>query len=277
MTVRNRFTAVVAVLALSLLLALPLVAQHPVYSDLPDLGGQEILVAVENAYAPFQFEDPRAAGAIGFDYDLIEELAYRLNFTPVYEITSWEVQMAAVGQGQYQMGVNGISIKEERLEIVNFSDPYVTMEIFLLARQGETRFSNLEEFAADDSLLLGVMSGGANYWLALGYIDAGLLTEDRVVVYNGFGEGVLALVNGDIDAIPADASAAGGFVNAMGAPVELIGDVLDTDNFGIIFPKEGDPELLAAVNAALDTMRDDGYLDYLAYKWLLVYSPAAAD
>lgn len=252
-------------------------AQHPVYSDLPDLGGQELVVAVENAYAPFQFSDPRADGPIGFDYDLIEELAYRLNFTPVYEITSWEVQIAAVGEGQFDLGVNGISIKEERREIVTFSDPYVAIEVFLLVRDSETSFSNLEEFAADDNNLLGVMSGGSNYWLAQGYIGAGLLTEDRVVVFNGFAEGVQALVNGDIDAIPADASVAGGFVNASGAPVTIIGDVLETDNFGIIFPLNVDPDLLAAFNAALDSMREDGYLDYLAYKWLVRFTPAAAD
>jgi polar amino acid transport system substrate-binding protein len=104
-----------------------------------------------------------------------------------------------------------------------------------------------------------------------------LLTEDRVIVYNGFAEGVQALANGDIDAIPADASVAGGFINASGAPVKIIGDVLETDNFGIIFPLNVDPELVDAFNAALDTMREDGYLDYLSYKWLIRYTPAAAE
>jgi polar amino acid transport system substrate-binding protein len=277
MNVKPRITVLITLLAFVALAVVPAFATHPVYSDLPDFEGQEFTVAIENLYAPFQFEDPRADGPIGFDHDLIEELAYRLNFTPVYEVTSWEVQMAAVGEGQYDMGVNGISIREERMEIVDFSDPYVTMEVFLLARDDETRFTTIEEFGADDDLLMGVMSGGANFWLAQGYISDGLLTEDRVLVYNGFAEGVLALVNGDIDAIPADASAAGGFVNAMGAPVELVGEVLATDQFGIIFPKDGNAELLEAVNAALGTMWEDGYLDYLAYKWLIVFTPAAAD
>ncbi len=256
---------------------LPAQAQHPVYSNLPDFGGQEFVIAIENQYAPFQFVDPRAEAAIGFDHDIINELAYRLNFTPVLEITSWEVQIASVGQGQYDFGLNGISIREERREFVEFSDPYVQIEVFLLARDSEDTFVDLETFAADSDNLLGVMSGGANYWLAQGYISEGLLTEDRVIVYNGFAEGVLALVNGDIDAIPADASIVGGFVNAIGAPVKLVGDVLSTDNFGVIFPLEGSEELVEAVNAALATMREDGYLDYLAYKWLVQYAPQEAD
>lgn len=261
-----------------LVLALGVVsAQHPVYPDLPDLEGRELAVAVENLYAPFQFEDPRAEDAIGFDYDLINEICYRLNCVPVWEKTSWDVQMAAVGEGQYDLGVNGISIKPERLEQVNFSDPYVTQDIFLLARQEDAGFTNLEEFSANEDLRMGVTVGGANYWLAQGYIEEGLLTEDRVVAYPGFAEAVQALVIGDIDTIPADASSVGGFINASGAPVELVGDVLDSDQFGIIFPREGSEELVEAFNAALATMRDDGYLDYLAYKWLIQFEPVPAD
>jgi polar amino acid transport system substrate-binding protein len=266
----------VLVLLLSLLLTSAALAVNPVYPDLPDLEGRELVVAVENAYAPFQFQDPRADEPIGFDYDLIEELSRRLNFTPVFEVTSWEVQIAAVGAGQFDLGVNGISIKDERREVVNFSEPYIEIEVFLLARQGESGFSNLDEFLANPEMILAVQRGGANYWLAQGLIEEGRLTEDRVVVHNGFGESVQALVNGDVDAIPADASVAGGFVNAMGAPVELIGDVIDRDRFGVIFPKEGSDELVEAFNAALATMQEDGYLDYLAYKWLIQYTPAAA-
>ncbi len=269
--------AVLVVLLMLIVVASTTLAEHPVYSDLPDLEGRELVVAIENSYAPFQFVDPRSESAIGFDHDLIEELAYRLNFTPVYEITSWEVQIAAVGVGQFDLGVNGISIREERREVVSFSDPYVAIEVFLLVRDDEDSFTNLEEFAADEDNLMGVMSGGANYWLAQGYIGEGLLTEDRVIVYNGFGEGVQALVNGDIDAIPADASVAGGFVNSSGAPIMIVGDVLSTDDFGIIFPLDVDPELLDAFNAALATMRDDGYLEYLAYKWLVRFTPMTAD
>ncbi len=274
---KKSFVAVLFAVVATLFLGATVLAEHPVYSELPDLGGRELRIAIENQYAPFQFQDPRAQSPIGFDHDLVKELAYRLNFTPVFEVTSWEVQIAAVGEGQYDLGLNGISIKEERKEIVTFSAPYVTVEVFLLARESETTFSDLASFAADSSKLLGVTSGGANYWLAQGYIAEGLLTEDRVVVFNGFAEAVQALVNGDIDAIPADASVAGGFVNASGAPVKLVGDVLDADNFGIIFPKNVDPDLVAAFDAALETMREDGFLDYLAYKWLVRYTPAPAN
>lgn len=266
------------VVTLIALLAFSVVsAEHPVYPELPDFEGAELVIAIENQYAPFQFSDPRAEAAIGFDHDLINELAYRLNFTPVLELTSWEVQIASVGQGQYDLGFNGISINEERKEVVQFSDAYINIEVYLLARQDDDSFTDLETFAADSNHLLGVTSGGANYWLAQGYIADGLLTEDQVVVFNGFAEAVQALVNGDIDAIPADASTVGGFVNALGAPVTLVGEVLSVDSFGIIFPLDADPEYVEAFNLALQSAREDGFLDYLAYKWLVKFAPQEAD
>lgn len=267
------FIPVALLVVLLVSLASTSFAQDPAYADLPNLEGRELTVAVENAYAPFQFNDPRAEDPVGFDYDLINELAHRLNFTPVYEVTSWTVQIASVGEGQFDLGVNGISIQEERKAVVNFSDPYVTIEVYLLVREDEDNFSNFDEFASDDRNRLGVTSGGSNYWLAQGYIEEGLLSEDQVVVFNGFAEAVQALVIGDIDAIPADASSVGGYVNANNAPVKLIGDVLEADQFGIIFPLDVDPELLAAFNAGLASMQEDGYLDFLTYKWLVRFTP----
>ncbi|MEB2288925.1 MAG: transporter substrate-binding domain-containing protein, partial [Anaerolineae bacterium] len=143
----------IAMLAVSFL---PAGAAGPVYPDLPDLGGQEIVIAVENLYTPFQFENPQTGEIMGYEYDLVEEICQRINCTPVYEFVSWDVMVTSVGEGQFDMGMTGISIIEERKEIVDFSDPYINLQQFLLVRADEDRFANMDEFAADDSLLLGV-------------------------------------------------------------------------------------------------------------------------
>ncbi|NDJ76751.1 MAG: amino acid ABC transporter substrate-binding protein, partial [Chloroflexi bacterium] len=70
---------------------MPAAAEGPIYDDLPDLEGQEIVIAVENLYVPFQFENPGSGEVMGFEYDLVEELCGRINCTPVYEYTSWDV------------------------------------------------------------------------------------------------------------------------------------------------------------------------------------------
>src|SRR5690606_30757517 len=103
-----------------------------VYPDLPDLEGQEITIAVENLYIPFQFEEATTGEVMGYEYDMLEELCARINCTPEYETTSWDVMISSVGEGQFDLGMTGISIYEERKQYVDFSDPYINLDQYLL-------------------------------------------------------------------------------------------------------------------------------------------------
>jgi polar amino acid transport system substrate-binding protein len=78
---------------------------------------------------------------------------------------------------------------------------------------------------------------------------------------------------GDIDAMPADASAAAGFRSTTGGAVKLVGEPIQKDEMGFIFPKES--EYVAPINAALASMKADGFLDFLYHKWFIDYVPAA--
>ena len=53
-------------------------------SDLPDLEGREITIAVENAYLPFNYIDPETGEPAGWDYDVWNEICRLINCTPVY-------------------------------------------------------------------------------------------------------------------------------------------------------------------------------------------------
>lgn len=264
---KSIFSVLVLVFAL-FALTLSASAQRIVYDDLPDLEGREVVFAVENLYPPFQFENPLTGEAIGYEYDFINEMANRLNFVPVYETTSFDVLIAAVGEAQYDAGITGISIREERRSIVDFSSAYINLDQFLLVQAGEDRFTSLEEFAANDDLILGVQAGTSGF-----FVTDGVVPEERRVVFNEFGALVAALSVGDIDAMPADASAAAGFVTTTGAAVELIGEPISRDEFGIIFPIGS--ELVEPFNAAIASMTADGFLDFLYYKWFIDYVPAA--
>ena len=112
------------------LLALALAAASPaVAADLPDLGGREVTVATENAYPPLQFVDPETGTAIGWEYDAIAEMAKRLNFKPVIVNMSWDAMIPAISEGQADIGMTGITIRDDRKEKVDFSDPYMRSEM----------------------------------------------------------------------------------------------------------------------------------------------------
>ncbi len=142
-----------AVLALAAFAAAaPLAAQAA--DPLPDLKGRKVVVVTENAYPPLQFVDPKSGKQIGWEYDAMNEIAKRLNFKVEYQNTSWDAMIQSVSDKQYDIGMTGITIKDERKEKVDFSDPYMRSEQFMLVRGDEKRFTDAKSFAADTKLLV---------------------------------------------------------------------------------------------------------------------------
>lgn len=83
-------------------------------AELPDLGGREIAVVTENAYPPLQFIEPSSGDAIGWEYDAMDEIGKRLNATILYENISWDAMIPAISQGQFDLGMTGITIRDDR-------------------------------------------------------------------------------------------------------------------------------------------------------------------
>ena len=134
----------------SVLLAGLMLAMTPfsaLAADLPDLGGKQVTVVTENAYPPLQFVDPKTGKPVGWEYDAMNEIAKRLNFKVEYLNTSWDAMIQAVSDNQYQIGMTGITINDERKQKVDFSEPYMRSEQFMLVRSDENRFTDPKSFA----------------------------------------------------------------------------------------------------------------------------------
>jgi len=96
-------------------------------NGLPDLGGCNMIIAVENAYIPFNYIDLADGKAKGWDYDVFNELSNLLNFVPVYTPASWDGMIQAVADGQFDIAGDGITITDERDKIIDFSDGYINI------------------------------------------------------------------------------------------------------------------------------------------------------
>lgn len=253
--------ATVAMLVLSTQLALG--------ADLPDLKGKEVVVVTENAYPPLQFIDPKSGKQIGWEYDAMAEIAKRLNFKLTIQNTSWDAMIQAVSDGQYQIGMTGITIKEERKEKVDFSDPYMRSEMFMLVRGDETRFNDAKSFAAFKDGLVGAQAGTTPFYVAVYNVLDGNEQNPRIKLFETFGASVQALKTGDVDLVLTDGTAGKGYVEASNGGLKLVGEALGTEDFGFIFPKGSD--LVAPVNMAIAAMKADGTIDALNKKWFLDY------
>ena len=249
--------------------ALSLSAMAASAQSVPDLGGRTVVVVTENAYPPLQFIDPKTGEQIGWEYDAMNEIAKRLNFSVEYQNTSWDAMIQAVSDNQYQIGMTGITIKEERKEKVDFSDPYMRSEMFMLVRGDEDRFSDGASFAAVEDGLVGAQAGTTPFYVAVYEVLDGNEQNPRIKLFETFGASVQALKTGDVDVVLTDGTAGKGYVDASDGGLKLIGGPLGSEDFGFIFPKGSD--LVAPVNAAIASMKADGTIDALNKKWFLDY------
>ncbi|KQV35647.1 MULTISPECIES: basic amino acid ABC transporter substrate-binding protein [unclassified Rhizobium] len=238
-------------------------------ADLPDLGGKTVVVVTENAYPPLQFVEPKSGKAIGWEYDAMEEIAKRLNFKLEIQNTSWDAMIQAVSDGQYDIGMTGITIKDDRKEKVDFSDPYMRSQQFMLVRGDESRFTDAKSFAAVQDGLVGAQPGTSPFYTAVYEILDGNEQNPRIKLFETFGATVQALKAGDVDTVLTDSVAAKGYVDASGGSLKVVGGPLGTEDFGFIFKKGSD--LVAPVNAAIAALKADGTFDKLNQKWFVDY------
>jgi polar amino acid transport system substrate-binding protein len=165
--------------------------------------------------------------------------------------------------------MDGITINDERKQQVDFSDPYMVSQQFMLVRADEDRFADAKSFAADSELLVGAQAGTTNFYVAVYNVLDGDEANPRIKLFDTFGTSVQALKAGDVDTVLMDATSAQGYMGASPDSFKIVGEPLGTEEFGFILTPGSD--LVAPINAALQSMKDDGTVEKLNQKWFFEY------
>jgi polar amino acid transport system substrate-binding protein len=241
---------------------------------LPDLKGRTIIAVTENAYTPLNFADPKTGKGIGWEYDAFNEIAKRLDAKVDWKISSWDVMIQAVHDGQFDVGMDGISITDARKQQVDFSDPYMSSKEYMLVRADNTGITDPASFAADPKLLAGAQAGTSNFYDAESMLNPGKGDNDkkddsRIKLFDTFGTSVQALKAGDVDMVLMDGTTANGYIGANPGAFKTVGQPISSDEFGFILKKGSD--LVGPINAALASMQADGTIDALNKKWFYDY------
>jgi polar amino acid transport system substrate-binding protein len=238
--------------------------------DLPDLQGRTIKAVTENAYTPLNFADPTTGEGIGWEYDAMNEIGKRLNAKIEWNLTSWDVMIEAVRTGQFDVGMDGITITDERKEQVDFSDPYMVSEQFMPVRAEDSEITGPESFGANTEILIGAQPGTTNFYVAVYSVLDGDEANPRIKLFDTFGASVQALKSGDVDMVLMDQTSANGYIGANPGAFKVVGGPLGTEEFGFILTPGSD--LTGPINAALASMKEDGTIDALNQKWLYEYN-----
>jgi polar amino acid transport system substrate-binding protein len=225
-----------------------------------DLDCRKITVAVENAYMPFNYILVKTGKPGGWDYEAVAEICTRLHCEPVFVESAWDGMIQSVSNKQYDVAADGVTITDDRKQIVDFSMGYIKVNQRLLVRKGETRFANMDDFVKNEALVMGTQVNTTNYETATKY-----LPETRLKAFDQFPFAVQSLLSGDVDAVIIDETAGQGYRGENADKLELIGPSISGDELGFVFPKGSD--LVDPFNKAIQAMMTDGSLDKLNAKY----------
>ncbi|EPC00726.1 glutamine ABC transporter substrate-binding protein [Litchfieldella anticariensis FP35 = DSM 16096] len=241
-------SSLVASMVLGLGLSVQTFAQQP-----------EVNVVTDPSFVPFEMMDQESGEMVGFDMDIIREVADRAGFKINLETMDFNGIIPAVQTGNQEIAIAGITITEERAEIVDFSDPYYDSGLRILVRADNDSVETIEDLA------------GSSIATKIGSTSHNFLREQfggdtDITPYPGTSDMFMALLGGSVDAVFYDAPNVGYFAQTRGeGRTKVVGPLYEGQQYGIVFHKGS--EWLEPTNEALAAMREDGTYDEIYAKW----------
>lgn len=208
---------------------------------------EDLRIATEGAYPPFN-EKNAAGELIGFDVDIANALCAEMKQSCVIVAQDWDGIIPGLVNNKYDAIIASMSITEERLQSIDFTDPYYSNYIALIAKDGSG-------FMMEDvsSKAIGAQrSTVASEWAEQ---EAG--ARGDVKLYDTQTAAYSDLESGRIDALVSDLLPAVDWMKSNGG-FSMVGDKIDiNDKIGIGLRK-GEDDLKTAFNKALAAIRENG-------------------
>ncbi len=216
--------------------------------------GDELIMATNAYFEPYEYYEGDAV--VGIDAEIAQAIADKMGMTLKIEDMEFDSIIAAVNSGKAHIGVAGMTVTEDRLENVDFSDSYTTATQVIIVQEGS-------EIAGADDLegkKVGVQLG------TTGDIFAADIKDVQLEQYNKGMDAVQALANGMIDAVIIDNEPAKQFV-AKAEGLTILEEEFVTEEYAIAVAK-GNEELLDDINKALDAIIADGTVKGIVDKYI---------
>lgn len=222
-----------------------------------------IKVGTSADYPPFESVDA-SGNKVGFDIDLMTEVAKRLGVKLEWVDMPFDSLIAAVQEGKIDMAISAFNYSEERDQKIDFTDAYYTSEDSFMVTDGFTGTIAKPEDVA--GYKVGVQTSTTqDTWLTDNLITKGMLPEGNVSRYDRVDQAALDLKAGRIDVLMSDYVPAQALVKQMGGLKIVYHGVLSSGPVNMVIPN-GDSELQAELNKIIQQLKDEGFIDQLAVK-----------
>lgn len=225
----------------------------------------ELRLGLDSApYPPF-YEADTSGNFVGWETEIGDALCAAMNEECVWVGVAWDGIIPALLAKKIDAIVGSMSITEERMKTIAFSDKYYNTPAAIVAPKSMDIDGNPESVKGK---IIGVQVSTTHQNYVEAHFEA---MADSVKTYQDFNEHNQDLLAGRVDAIVADSLAMSDFLNsAEGADFEIKANLADDEIFG---PGVGagirkeDTELVEKFNAAIKQIREDGTFDEISAKY----------
>lgn len=223
--------------------------------------GLHIVVATDATWPPMEFVDEETKEIVGFDIDLMAEIARHGGFSYEFKNTAWDGIFAGLGAGKYDAVMSSVTITEDRKKQMDFSDPYINAGQILVVPKATSGVSTLQDLKGST---VGAQIG------TTGAFEVQKVDGVRLKSYDEIGLAYEDLVNGRIDGVVADTPVAAQFAlqnETYQGKLKIVGEPFTDEYYGIAVAK-GNQEVLDAINAGLEGALGTKAYERIEKKWL---------
>jgi ABC-type amino acid transport substrate-binding protein len=222
----------------------------------------KLRVGSDIPYAPFEFG--REPNYQGFDVDIVNEVAKRLDLDATFVKTPFDPIFRNLAQGRFDMVASAATITPERERTVAFSVPYFPADQSLMVKRGSD-IKTTDDLAGKR---VGAQVGttGADY--AKDKVEA-----ETVRTYDLIDDAFKALQAGQVDAVINDFPVSK-YAERSKKDLQVVQTIATGEKYGLGFNKD-DTKLREEVNKALDEMKDDGTYTRIYKKWFQADPPSS--
>ena len=250
---------------LALVLALVLVLSFAACASTNDAGFTtveegKLHMSTNAAFPPYEMITDDGAFE-GIDVEVATAIAEKLGLELVVDDMDFDSALLAAQNGQSDMVMAGVTVNEDRLAVMDFTDSYATgVQVVIVKEGSDVTMDNLGE------KLIGCQAATTGYIYASDTPENGGYGEDHVIAYDNGAMAVEALKGGQVDCVIIDNAPAQAFVEANEGLTILEGDWVTEDY--AIGVKKGNTGLLEAINGALNELIEDGTVQKIIDKYI---------
>ena len=233
-------------------------------ADTGDDAGEAVFTTVEEgklimstnaAFPPYEMTTDDG-GFEGIDVEIAQAIAEKLGLELQIDDMDFTAALEAVQAGMSDMAMAGITVNEERLAVMDFSDTYATgVQVVIVKEGSDVTLDNLGE------QLIGVQNGTTGWQFCSD--DFG---DDHVAAFDNGITAVQALVNDQVDCVVIDQGPAEVFVSENPG-LTILETEYAVEDYAIGVNK-GNTALLDAINGALAELQEDGTIQSIIDKYI---------